>query len=411
MPNQSKTPSIIGGACVVASVCVGAGMLGLPTAGAGAWTYWSLGLIGLTMVVITLSGWMLLEAFKAYPLQVSFHTVTRSLLGRKINFINNLSVYFVGAILLYAYTTSAGQILNGLLDVNAKLAATLFVLLFSSFVWISTRAVDRVSVLLIVFMLLSFFFGISGLAQHIQFEQVFNFTQINDNAHASYAPYAIALLPVALTSFGYHHSVASMRIYYQGEEKAKWAILGGTSIALFFYVVWIMSVFGNLPRANFAPVIAAGGDVEVLLNAIGSVAQTEQTARWIRAFSMAAILSSFIGVGLGVFDYLADRLGFDNSKSGRLKTWAATFLPPLVCSLLFPFGFVLVIGLAGAAATIWTCIVPALLVYKIRQRPEGQQGFKAPGGQLALWIVLSFGVITAIVHVLTLLNLLPQYTG
>lgn len=35
---MSKQPSLFGGACIIASVCVGAGMLGLPSAGAGAWT-------------------------------------------------------------------------------------------------------------------------------------------------------------------------------------------------------------------------------------------------------------------------------------------------------------------------------------------------------------------------------------
>lgn len=38
---MKKQPSIFGGACIIASVCVGAGMLGLPTSGAGAWTLWS----------------------------------------------------------------------------------------------------------------------------------------------------------------------------------------------------------------------------------------------------------------------------------------------------------------------------------------------------------------------------------
>lgn len=39
---MKNSPSIIGGSCIIASVCVGAGMLGLPSAGAGAWTIWSL---------------------------------------------------------------------------------------------------------------------------------------------------------------------------------------------------------------------------------------------------------------------------------------------------------------------------------------------------------------------------------
>ncbi len=99
---MEQKPSLVGGACIIAGVCVGAGMLGLPSAGAGAWTLWSMLAVALTMVVMTVSGWMLLESYRGYPLRVSFDTVTRDLLGEKVNALNNLSVYFVGGILLYA---------------------------------------------------------------------------------------------------------------------------------------------------------------------------------------------------------------------------------------------------------------------------------------------------------------------
>ncbi len=131
---MKKQPSLIGGACIIASVCVGAGMLGLPNAGAGAWTVWSILAITLTMAVMTLSGWMLLESFQNYDLKVSFDTVTKDLLGKGPNFFNNLTVYFVGGILLYAYITSSGLILQGMLDINSKVASVIFVLLFSAFV-------------------------------------------------------------------------------------------------------------------------------------------------------------------------------------------------------------------------------------------------------------------------------------
>ncbi len=139
---MSKQPSLIGGACIIASVCVGAGMLGLPSAGAGAWTLWSLLALTLTMVVMTLSGWLLLEAFKHYELRVSFNTVTKDMLGSKVNWFNNLMVYFVGGILLYAYITSSGLILQDVLQIDSKVASILFVAVFSAFVWHSTRAVD-----------------------------------------------------------------------------------------------------------------------------------------------------------------------------------------------------------------------------------------------------------------------------
>jgi tryptophan-specific transport protein len=404
---MKKNPSLIGGACIIASVCVGAGMLGLPSAGAGAWTVWSMLAIAITMIVMTISGWMLLEAFRHYDLKVSFDTVTKDLLGNKVNLLNNITVYFVGGILLYAYITSSGLILQDVLGLNAKVASALFVLIFSAFVWHSTRAVDRISVVLIAFMILSFVFGVSGLAVKVDMSVLFD-TIGEENA---YAPYAMAMLPVALTSFGYHHSVSSMRAYYGEETKAKYAILGGTVIALTLYFLWLFSIFGNLPRANFGPVIEQGGNVDALLKALGSVIESEQVANAINTFSMAAILSSFIGVGLGVFDFLADFFKFSDDKSGRTKTWLVTFLPPLVLSLLFPFGFVIAIGYAGAAATVWACIIPALLARKTRQVHAGAGGFTAPGGNAMISVVIGFGVLTAIFHVLSMLGMLPNFTG
>jgi tryptophan-specific transport protein len=404
---MKKNPSLIGGACIIASVCVGAGMLGLPSAGAGAWTVWSMLAIAITMIVMTISGWMLLEAFRHYDLKVSFDTVTKDLLGNKVNLLNNITVYFVGGILLYAYITSSGLILQDVLGVNAKVASALFVLIFSAFVWHSTRAVDRISVVLIAFMILSFVFGVSGLAVKVDMSVLFD----TIGEESAYAPYAMAMLPVALTSFGYHHSVSSMRAYYGEETKAKYAILGGTVIALTLYFLWLFSIFGNLPRANFGPVIEQGGNVDALLKALGSVIESEQVANAINTFSMAAILSSFIGVGLGVFDFLADFFKFSDDKSGRTKTWLVTFLPPVVLSLLFPFGFVIAIGYAGAAATVWACIIPALLARKTRQVHAGAGGFTAPGGNAMISVVIGFGVLTAIFHVLSMLGMLPNFTG
>ena len=386
-------------------------MLGLPSAGAGAWTIWSVLAITLTMIVMTLSGWMLLESYQGYPLRVSFDTVTRELLGEKLTAINNLTVYFVGGNLLYAYITSAGLIIDGMTGIGSQLGSVLFTLGFSGLVWHSTRAVDRISVVLVIAMGLSFVFGISGLSLNIKPTLLFDTL----SEHASYAPYALAMLPVALTSFGYHHSVSSMRAYYGEERRARYAILGGTAIALLFYLIWRVSVFGNLPRSEFGPVVAQGGNDDVLLKALASVIESEAVASALNLFSMAAILSSFIGVGLGVFDYLADLFKFDNGRGGRAKSWAVTFLPPLLLSLLFPFGFLMAIGYAGAVATLWTCIIPALLAWKVRagkgKQGDKQEGFRAPGGMPMIAGVFLFGVLTAAFHLLNMAGMLPVYTG
>ncbi len=410
---MEKTPSVFGGACIIASVCVGAGMLGLPTSGAGAWTIWSIIIIFFTMAMMTLSGWMLLEAYKNYDLRASFSTVTKDLLGDGVNIVNNLAVYFVGGILLYAYITASGGILSDLIapyidlgGMASRIWSTIFVLVFSFFVWHSTKAVDRVSVVLIILMVLTFGLSISGLTLNIDVTTLFD----SANSDGKYAKYAIGLLPVALTSFGYHHSVSSMRAYYGSEVKAKKAILGGTVIALILYVFWMLSIFGNLPRNQFGPIIESGGKLEVLLAALGSVIKLDVVKASIHAFSMAAILSSFIGVGLGVFDFLADFFKFNNTRRGRTLSWAVTFLPPLIMSLAFPTGFLIAIGYAGAVATIWTCIIPAVLVRKAR-KVHGKTGFTVGGGDFVIVLVIVFGVCTALFHFLAMAGKLPVFTG
>lgn len=400
---MKKQPSLFGGACIIAGVCVGAGMLGLPASGAGAWTIWTIIAITFTMLVMTFSGWLLLDVYKDYDLRASFNTVTQNILGNKMNVINNIAVYFVGGILLYAYITASGGILENLThswidlgEFGSRIWSIIFVGCFSFFVWHSTRLVDRISVILILFMAISFVLSIFGLITNLNVSYLFD-TQ--NTTGTDYAKYVLAVFPVALTSFGYHHSVSSMRAYYGNEKQAKYAISIGTFIALVLYLLWVISIFGVLPREKFGPIIASNSELDVLLDSIGNILETSYVKQMLNAFSIAAILSSFIGVGLGTFDFLSDFFKFDDNKVGRTKAWAVTFLPPLFFSLLSPLGFLKAIGYAGAVATLWTCMTPALLAYKTRR-----------GNRFLIAIVFFFGVCTALFHFLAMWNMLPVFT-
>ena len=69
-----------------------------------------------------------------------------------------------------------------------------------------------------------------------------------------------------------------------------------------------------------------------------------------------------------------------------------TFLPPLLLSLQFPYGFVIAIGYAGLAATIWAAIVPALLARASRQKFPNAT-YKVYGGNFMIGFVILFGVL------------------
>lgn len=111
---------------------------------------------------------------------------------------------------------------------------------------------------------------------------------------------------------------------------------------------------------------------------------------------------------LGLFDYLADLFGFDDSALGRFKTCASHLCSadggrPAVAERI-----PLRDRLCGLAATIWAAIVPALLARASRKR-FGSPLFRVWGGKPMIALVLLFGLGNVIVHFLSSFNVLPTY--
>ena len=414
-----KQHSLFGGAMIIAGGTIGAGMLANPTSTAGVWFLGSLVLLAYTWFCMTSSGLMLLEANLHYPTGASFDTIVKDLLGQGWNVINGLSVAFVLYILTYAYITSGGGITEGFINqllsseqhtvqIGRVSGSLIFCLVLAVFVWFSTKAVDRFTTVLIGGMVIAFILSVAGLISSVKVEVLFDSMVQGEQ---QYLPYMLGALPVCLVSFGFHQNVPSLVKYYERDaNRVMKSVFFGTAIALAVYVLWQLAVQGNLPRAEFAPVIEKGGDIAVLLQALGKYIQTDFIALALRFFAYLAIATSFLGVTLGLFDYIADLCKFDDSRSGRTKTALITFLPPLLLSLAFPFGFVLAIGYAGLAATIWAVIVPALLA-KASRRKFAQSNYLVYGGNFMIYFVILFGLLNIAAQLAMQFGYLPEFIG
>jgi len=294
-------------------------------------------------------------------------------------------------------------------DVSLTVGQLVFFGILAFCVWASARLVDRFTSILIGGMVLTFIWATGGLIADAKLPVLFD-TQAP--AGTSYWIYAATALPVCLASFGFHGNVSSLLKYFKGDAprvaKSLWA---GTLVALVIYVLWQIAIQGNLPRNEFAPVIAAEGQVSVLIETLSKFAQTGSMDKVLTLFSYMAIATSFLGVTLGLFDYIADIFKWNDSVSGRTKTAALTFLPPLISCLLFPTGFVTAIGYVGLAATIWTGIIPAMLLYRSRKKFGAGKNYKVYGGfGLMVWVFL-FGVVNIAAQVLSQLELVPVFKG
>ncbi len=402
-------PSVLGGAMIIAGTAVGAGMFSIPIVTAGVWFSGSVMLLIYTWACMLISGLMILEANLNYPTGASFHTMVKDLLGKVWSSINGLSITFVLYILTYAYISAGGSIITHTLQNVAGIGQTesgfIFAVLVAFIVWLSTRAVDRLSTILIGGMVITFIMSVGDMFSHVQSTVLFN--QTDSNAH--YLPYALAALPYLLTSFGYHGNVPGLVKYYQKDSKAVVrSLLYGTLIALVIYVLWQYAIQGNIARDAFKQVIADGGNIGSLLKQMDSVSTSQATSQLLNAFSYMALASSFLGVSLGLFDYIADFFKFSDNRSGRTKSALITFVPPTLGALLFPNGFLYAIGFAGLAATIWAVIVPALMARASRQRfPKAV--YRAPGGRFMIGFIILFGLLNAVAHIAALFGLLLVY--
>ena len=130
--------------------------------------------------------------------------------------------------------------------------------------------------------------------------------------------------------------------------------------------------------------------------------------KMLEAFALFAIATSFLGAGLGLFDYMADLCGFDNSRLGRTKTMLITFVPPMIGGIIWPDGFLPAIAWAGLAASIWSLIVPALLLRASRRKFQASL-YRVPGGSTTVPLLLVYGIIVAVCHTLYVFNLLPVF--
>ncbi|OWF81241.1 tryptophan permease [Yersinia rohdei] len=409
LPQPLARPSVLGGAMIVAGTAVGAGMFSIPIVTAGVWFSGSVMLLIYTWACMLISGLMILEANLNYPSGASFHTMVQDLLGKIWSSINGLSITFVLYILTYAYISAGGSIITHTLQntfgISQSGAGFIFALLVAFIVWLSTRAVDRLSTILIGGMVITFVMSVGDMFSHVETAVLFNQT----DSTANYLPYALAALPYLLTSFGYHGNVPGLVKYYRKDSKAVVrSLLYGTLIALVIYVLWQFAIQGNITREAFKQVIADGGNIGSLLKQMDMVSASQTTSQLLNAFSYMALASSFLGVSLGLFDYIADFFKFSDDRGGRTKSALITFIPPTLGALLFPNGFLYAIGFAGLAATIWAVIVPALMARASRKRfPLAV--YRAPGGRAMIGFIILFGLINAVAHIAALFGILPVY--
>jgi len=403
--------SVLGGTMIVTGTAVGAGMLSLPTISSGMWFTWSIATMLLTWFCMLHVSLFILEINLKYKVGASFDTFVTDILGPKWNLLNGILITFIFYILLYAYISGGGSIVSHTIQnsigvsFSPTMAGMVFSLCLAFVVWLSTKTVDRLVTVLLVGMAISFLLSVGDLALSASFSHL----DSQANGASQQFIFVFAALPFYLTSFGFQTTVPSLVKYYgKNPHKVRACLIWGSLLVFVIYLVWLTAAFGNLSRLEFYGIASEGGNAGLLVSTIARAGDSELLSKLLDLFANLAIVTSFLGVSLGLFDYIADKFKMSDSPFDRLKTSFITFLPPTIAGLVYPDGFIYAIGFAGLALALSACIIPPLMIIKSR-KSEDVSVYRVWGGNRVAYFILMLGIIYASCHIFSFLELLPVY--
>ncbi len=409
MTEQIKKPSRLVGISIIAGAAIGAGIFSLPVVSAGMWFSWTLTVLLVSWFCLYHSGLMILEINLNYPRGASFDTFVKDTLGKGWNAFNGLTLAFILYVLTYAYISGGGSIVSHTLEVSVGLslppiiAGLVFAVGLSFIVWVSTGFVGRINAIFVGGMVITFVMSAGDLATRIELPKLLE-------SEIDYAPYILAALPYYLAAFAYHTAIPSLTKYYGKDDpfRIRDCIFYGSLTSLIVYTLWLTSTMGTISREDFHPIIESGGNIGAVVGALSAVAESERLAGFLNAFANLAVVSSFLGAAIGLFDYIADKFKFDDTPLGRFKTALISFVPPTIGGGFFPNGFIYAIGLVGLCGIVVATIIPGLAVRASRKKfPD--TSFRVRGGNKMIYLILGYAVVLVCCYFLSAAGLLFKY--
>ena len=396
----------VGSTLLVAGTMIGAGMLAMPLTSAGIGFGFTLVLLLGLWALLTFSALLFVELYQTAESDAGIGTLAEQYFGKAGRIIATAVLIIFLYALIAAYVSGGGSLLKDLLpeSFGDKVSILLFTVIFGSFIVIGTHSVDKINRVLFFVMLAAFAVVLSLMLPEIKFDNLMA-TPI-DNA------LMISASPVFFTAFGFHGSIPSLNKYLDGNVKAlRISILVGSAITLCAYILWQMSTHGLLTQNEFLQILKEDATLNGLVKATLAITGSNMIAGAVKLFSTLALVTSFLGVGLGLLECIEDLLKRSfNISAGRISLSLMTFIPPLVFALFYPEGFILALGYAGQMFAFYAVVLPVSLVWKAR-RAHTNLPYKVWGGNLTLIIVLVLGVIITSIPFAIRAGYLPFVVG
>lgn len=382
---------VFGGSLIIAGTTIGAGVLAVPVLTA------SIGLIPATVLyalawafsVASALGYLeVMTWFKGHK-NINMISMVDHTLGK----VGKVSMWLVYMFLFYslmiAYFCDGGSLVVralGLQNIHwmRNVAPIIFAVLCCPLVLFGTKVLDYANRFLVIGLIAAFgvfcFLGLFNLHPELL-------------TRSSWQE-SLSALPIMFLAFGFQNVIPSIYYYMDGKaQNVKRAIFLGSVIPLVLYIIWEALVLGAVP-VDFLLEAKANG-----YTAAESLKRALQCPAFYVAgefFGLFALVSSFIGVGMGLMDFFIDAFHWDKKKQG-FTIFMLTFFIPMIWATINPTIALTCLKYAGGIgeATLIGAF-PVFMLWKGRYHSKHVSRRLIPGGKLVLLLML-FAVFVNII--------------
>lgn len=360
--------TFVGSCLLIMGSCIGAGMLGMP--------YYSIQVGFIPSVVCFLIAFFIMLAGGYFIIDcledesgddINLSTLVSTHLGKLYSWVAGFLFLFLFFSLMVAFTAGGSSLLLNTFvpeHLATDFTQTCITLFFAAasglLIFLGTESTDYLNRILMLGLVLSYVVLLVLGLPHIEV------------SYLSYASWEIFYIPmpVMVLGFGYHNLVPTLYTYLNKDGKAlRRAIFIATGLCVLIYCLWNMLFLGLIdPYCRVCP---EGGNDQMTVLLLKDVAAGSSLFQWVSPlailFSLFALITSYIGVGLSMVDFLRDALGLSHESSKRAFLSALVVLLPAIITMTYPELFFVALRAAGSyGAIILYGIFPALMVIKKR---------------------------------------------
>lgn len=387
---------LLGGILLVSGTTIGAGMLALPVITGLAGFIPSLFLLIVFWIYMTYTALLLLEINLSLESNTNLIRMAKRTLGKGGEWIGSITYLFLLYSLTTAYLAGSGPImiefiesLTGV-DLPAWSGALPLFAIFGYFVYQGTRSVDYLNRLLMIGLAVVYFALVFLLIPNVEPQKLLY----------SNSKYLLVSVAIVATSFGFHIIIPSLTTYLDRDvPNLKKAIFIGGLIPLAVYITWQFLTLGIIPLQGTHSITEGYQQGLNGAHLLSEALNSSSIVLLARFFSFFAIVTSFLGVSLSLFDCLRDSLKIKKTQGGKMLLFVLTFLPPLIFALSDPRAFLLALEYAGAfGVVILLGLLPGLMAWSNRYWKQRNTPYQVKGGKLGLILAILFSGLVIILE-------------